>query len=274
MPVVKINGININYEDEGNGAPILLIHGFSSSLKSWDEQMPALLGKYRVVRYDCRGHGKSESPTQPAAYSQEILVQEALGLLDELGIESACVCGLSMGGNVALHLALNHPQRVTALIAVCTGSGSSEEDGFLDNFKSLANILDRGDLEGFATALLAAPPFAKLVSLRPDLMETVKKWLLDNDATGLANTIRGVQMKRPSIMTLKDRLKKLKAPALILVGNEDLPCLEPARFMDNHIPRSRLAVFPETGHIVNLERPADFDREVMNFLNDVESGMI
>jgi pimeloyl-ACP methyl ester carboxylesterase len=274
MPVVNIEGVDINYLDEGKGHPIMLIHGFSSNLYSWDEQMPALLGKYRVVRYDCRAHGKSESPADPAAYSQEILVREALGLLDVLRIERAFVCGHSMGGNVALHMAINHPDRVDASIVACTGSGSSEDDGFKKRFKAIAEMLDRGELERFTETLLNAPSFSVFGRLRPDILEKQKGWLLGNDAEGLAKTIRGVQMKRPSIMSLEEELKNMNVPSLILVGEEDMPCTEPAYFMRKHIPRSKLVVFPKTGHILNLERPADFNREVMAFLSAVESGDI
>ncbi len=274
MPVANIEGVDINYLDEGEGRPIMLIHGFSSNLKSWDEQMPALSSRYRVVRYDCRGHGKSESPADPAAYSQEILVREALGLLDELGIDRACVCGHSMGGNVALHMAINHPDRVDASIVACTGSGSSKDDGFKERFQVIAEMLDRGELDQFTETLLSAPSFSVFGRLRPDILEKQREWLLGNDARGLANTIRGVQMKRPSIMSLEEKLKNLNVPSLILVGDEDIPCTEPAYFMHKHIPRSKLVVFPQTGHILNLERPSDFNREVMVFLREVESGDI
>jgi pimeloyl-ACP methyl ester carboxylesterase len=274
MPLTEIEGVNIYYEDEGEGRPIMMIHGFSADLSSWDEQAPALLKGYRVVRYDCRGHGRSGCPADPAAYSQEILVREALGLMDELGLEKAYVCGLSMGGNVALHLAFNHPHRVEAVIAACTGSGSSAEDGFIERFEAIAGVLDEGKLELFADLLLSAPSFSTFTRLRPDLVQSQREQLMRNDPGGLANTIRGVQMKRPSIMSLEEKLKRLEAPVLILVGEEDMPCSGPAKFMNQHIPRSRLVVFPETGHILNLERPADFNREVMDFLSDVESGQI
>lgn len=274
MPVAKIEGVDINYSDEGRGHPLILMHGFSSNLRSWDEQMPELTRKYRVVRYDCRGHGKSGSPSEPSAYSQEILVREALGLLDALGIEKAYMGGLSMGGNVALHMGLNHPDRTEAVIAACTGSGSSKDDDFIERFREIAEMLERGELERFADALMSAPSFAGFLRLRPDLVELQRKQLLENNTRGLANTIRGVQMTRPSIMTLGEKFKKLSVPTLILVGDEDIPCYEPANFMREHIPRSKLVVFPQTGHILNLERPADFNRHVMEFLSAVESGQI
>ena len=195
-------------------------------------------------------------------------------LLDALGIEKTYLCGLSMGGNVALHMGINHPHRVEAVISACTGSGSSQEDGFIDQFKIYTDILDKGEIERFADMHMSGPSYTRLVELRPDLKDSKRKALMENNAVGLANTIRGVQMKRPPIMSLEDKLKKLEVPVLVIVGDEDMPCIEPADFMHQHIPRARLVVLPRTGHILNMERPADFNREVMDFLNSVESGQI
>jgi len=267
MPITNVEGVDINYEDEGKGDPLLFIHGFSGNLQSWDEQIPALTDKYRVLRYDCRGHGDSESPDDPSEYSQEILVNEALGLLDTLGLEKVNVCGLSMGGNVGLNMAIRHPDRVNAAIIASTGAGSDANDGFIEGFKILADILDKGDLESFTAALMASPLSANFLKLRPELIELTKERAMNSNPKGLANTIRGVQMKRNSIFALEDQMKNLSVPVLVLVGEFDLPCLEPAKFMKKHIPHSRLVVMPETGHIVNLERPEDFNQEITDFSN-------
>jgi pimeloyl-ACP methyl ester carboxylesterase len=269
MPVTKIMDVKINYEDEGEGYPILFIHGFTRCLQDWDEQVPILTDKYRVVRYDCRGHGGSESPDDPSQYSQEILVDEALGLIDNLGLNKTNVCGLSMGGNVALNLAINHPDRVNGAIIVSTGSGSEPDDGFIDAFHNLAGILDKGDLETFTGALMASPLVSTLIKLRPEYTELMKEGLMSSNPKGLAHTIRGVLLKRNSILDLEDKLKNLDVPSLILAGESDEPCLRPADFMKQHIPNSRLIIMPETGHIVNLERPDDFNREMISFLNEV-----
>lgn len=274
MPVTRLSGVNIHYRDEGQGYPILFMHGFSSDLQLWDEQLPVLTDKYRVVRYDCRGHGGSESPAEQAEYSQEILVDEALELLDDIGLEKVHVCGLSMGGNVALNLALGHPNRVSAAIIASTGAGSGADESFMEGFKALADILDKGDLQSFSAAFTASPLLESFNKLRPDLVETMKERRMRNNPKGLAHTIRGVLMKRKSILALEGQLKNLNVPALILVGELDLACREPADFMSRHIPRSRLVVFPETGHVVNLERTEDFNREMLGFLNDAESGKI
>jgi pimeloyl-ACP methyl ester carboxylesterase len=274
MPVKRIMGIDINYEDEGEGHPLVLIHGLTSTLRMWDEQMPALLSKYRVVRYDCRGHGGTESPADPSAYSQEIFIDDALGLLDALGLEKVHLCGLSMGGNIALNLALRHPDRVGAMIVASTGAGSRKDDGTIEGFKIAADILRKGDLKRFTDAMMTSPLFEPFLKKRPDLVEVTKENLLSCNAMGLANTIRGVQLKRSSIMDLEEKLRDLSVPTLILAGDKDIACLEPAEFMNQHIPRSKLVVFSKTGHIVNRERPEDFNREVMDFLNAMELGDI
>jgi len=267
MPVIKIKNANINYEDKGKGHPVLFIHGLSGCLQNWDEQVPVLIDKYRVVRYDCRGHGGSESPDDPTEYSQEILVDEALGLMDGLGLDKASLCGLSMGGNVALNLAIGHPDRVNGAIIASAGSGSEPDDGFMDRLKLLVDRLDTGDLEAFIEVLMASPSNVTLFKRRPELIELIKERRMKNNPKGLANTIRGVQMKRKSVMALESQMKRLNVPSLIVVGEFDEPCREPANFMSKHIPNSKLIVMPETGHSVNLERPDDFNREMINFLN-------
>lgn len=274
MPITRVSGVNIHYEDDGRGHPILFMHGFTSDLGSWDEQIPALIGKYRLVRYDCRGHGGSESPVAESDYSQEILVDEALGLMDNLGLEKVHVCGLSLGGGTALNLAIRHPERVGAAIIASAGAGSGAGEDFLKGFRALTDMLDRGDMESFGAAQAVSPVSQIFGRLRPDLVETVNERRMGNNPRGLANTIRGVITKRKSIFALEDQLKNLNVPSLILTGELDQPCREPANFMSRHIPRSRLVVFPQTGHVVNLERRADFDREMIRFLKDVESGRI
>jgi len=272
MPVTQVSGVRIHYKDEGQGYPVLFMHGFASDLQSWDEQVPVLVDKYRVVRYDCRGHGGSESPDHQDDYSQEILVDEALGLLDAIGLDKAHVCGLSMGGGTALNLALKHPDRVSAAIIASTGAGSGAEESFLEGFKALTDMLDRGDLESFAKTLASSPVAAVFSKLRPDLIETTKERRMRNNPGGLAHIIRGAIMRRKSIFALEDQLKNMKVPALIVAGELDQACRGPADFMGRHIPRSRLVVFPETGHVVNLERREDFNREMLGFLDDVACG--
>lgn len=126
MPCVDVNGVSLYYEVTGHGPPLVLAHGFACGLRMWDPQVNVLARSWRVVTYDVRGHGISEAPDDPAAYSQAISVADLRALLEHLKMRRASVGGLSMGGNIALNFALAHPDMVTALIVADTGAGSDE----------------------------------------------------------------------------------------------------------------------------------------------------
>src|SRR5690242_2954992 len=116
MPLVELETIRLHYEEHGRGPTLVLAHGHACGVRSWDPQLRALVHQNRVIVYDARGHGLSEAPHEPSAYSQQHMVDDLCGLMDHLGLDTAAVAGLSMGGNVALNFALAHPERVSALI--------------------------------------------------------------------------------------------------------------------------------------------------------------
>ena len=126
MPIARTNGVNLYFEEAGNGSPLIWVHGFACGLRSWDPQVQHFSAVRRVIAYDVRGFGISEAPDNASAYSQDICVADLAGLLDHLRIESAAVGGLSMGGSIALNFALAHPGRASALIVADAGAGSVE----------------------------------------------------------------------------------------------------------------------------------------------------
>src|ERR1051325_10216164 len=116
MPLIELENIRLYYEDHGRGPALAVAHGHACGVRSWDPQLRGLADRYRVVVYDARGHGLSDAPREPSTYSQQHMVDDLCGLMDLLGLDSASVGGLSMGGNVALNFAFAHPDRVRALI--------------------------------------------------------------------------------------------------------------------------------------------------------------
>ena len=272
MPEARISGVNLYYQVAGEGFPLVLCHEFGGDYKSWDPQVKFFSRRYQVITYNARGWPPSQVPSDPSAYSQEQSVADLYGLLGYLGVQHAYIGGLSMGGNVALNFGLTHPQMANALIVASTGTGSTAPELFR---RELAELADRVEIEGIAPfgEEYAHGP-SRVQHLRKDPMgwDEFKNGLLAHSSTGSAHTLRGTIARRPSILALGDKLRALEVPTLIMIGDEDESCIEPAVFMKRHIPRSGLVVFPQSGHAINLEEPDLFNRAVLDFLTTVEAG--
>jgi pimeloyl-ACP methyl ester carboxylesterase len=143
MPRIAVNGISLHYEEAGAGPPLLLIHAFPVGRRMWEPQIAALARRHRVIAYDVRGFGLSDAPREPASYSQALSVEDARALLETLGATPAAVWGLSLGGNIALNLALTHPETVTKLILCDTGAGSENAAAFKTRCEEYAQAADQ-----------------------------------------------------------------------------------------------------------------------------------
>jgi pimeloyl-ACP methyl ester carboxylesterase len=271
MPRFEANGAALHYESTGRGPALVLAHGFACGLRMWDPQIPALSRTHRVVTYDARGHGASDAPADPAAYSPDLAVADLRALLDHLGLRRAIVGGLSMGGNVALHLALAHPERVSALIVADTGSGSGSGPEFAAGLAASAAALERSGLESWADAALHNPVFASFAGRSAEAARFMRSCLMNNRARGLAHTARGVVLRRPSLYALDAALRALTMPVLLVVGERDGDCAEVHRYLASAIPRAKHVVIANAGHFPNLEDPAAFNRAVGCFLRSARA---
>ena len=272
MPKALINGVHLYYEVTGQGFPLVWSHEFAGGYESWDAQVKLFSQHYRVITYNARGYPPSDVPTDPQAYSQEQSVDDLYRLLEYLNIQQAYVGGLSMGGNVALNFGLTHPEMAAALIVAGAGSGSTDPQLFARQTEEFATRMEQEGVGTWAEAYTEGPTRVQL--RRKDIKgwEAFRRGFLGHSALGSALTFRRVQGKRKTIYALEQALRKLQVPTLIIIGDEDEPCLEPAVFMKRHIPRSGLVVFPQTGHTVNLEEPDLFNQAVRGFLEAVEAG--
>jgi pimeloyl-ACP methyl ester carboxylesterase len=268
MPRAHVNGVSLYYEVAGQGPPLVLVHGFACGIRSWDPQVRALSRGHRVITYDGRGHGVSDAPREASAYSQPTSVADLRALLQHLGIARAAVGGLSMGGNIALNLALTHPETVSALLVADTGAGSDDTAAGVAGAHAFADTLERGGMEAFADQALANPLFARYAAQGPEAERFIRSCLMTHRAHGLALTAREVLAKRPTIYSLEARLRELRVPALLIVGEHDEPCLPVHRFMAETIPGARHVVIPGVGHLTNLEAPGVFNRAAARFLRD------
>ena len=271
MPIAPINGTSIYYERHGSGFPLVWSHEFAGDHRSWETQVRFFTRRYEVVTYNARGYPPSDVPASPEAYSQEQAVEDLNGLLEHLGIEEAYVGGLSMGGNVALNFGLAYPRKARALIVAGAGTGSTDPDSFRKRAIEFAQAMETGGMtamEGYANG----PTRVQLLRKDPRGWSEFAEQFAEHSAIGSALTFRGVQAKRPTIFELEPILRGLQSPTLILVGDEDDPCIEPGVFMKRCIPRSGLVFFPQSGHAINLEEPDLYNRVVLDFLTSVEAG--
>ena len=273
MPIFSASdGVNIHYEVAGQGAPLLFSHEFAGDITSWEPQVNFFTRRYQVITYCHRGYPPSDVPDDPELYSQEHLVSDMRELLVHLGIEQAHIAGLSMGGSAAVSFAIAHPEMCRALIVASAGSGTTDRERLLASWQELSELMLAEGMEKFAEEYARGPARVQFLRKDPVGWEKFRAGLAAHSAMGSANTFRGVQMKRPTIYQLEKQLEQIDIPTLVLIGDEDEPCVEPSVFMKRHIPRSGLAVFPQAGHTINLEEPDLFNRTILDFLTAVEAG--
>jgi len=275
MPaIVTDDGVTLHVEETGEGEPLLFIHEFAGDHRSWEPQVRFFSAAYRCITYAARGYPPSDVPTDPAAYSQTRAIADSIAVLDGLSIARAHVVGLSMGGFTALHLAMAHADRVSSAVVAGAGYGAQPERAETFRAESM--------LTAAAFAAEGAAKVAERYAVGPARVQFQNKnprgWaefaaaLAAHSSLGSALTMRGVQAARPSLYALAEELAGVRTPVLVLVGDEDEGCLEPAVMLKRTIPTAGLAVLPNTGHTANLEEPDVFNRVVDGFLAAVARG--
>ena len=271
MPQATVNGLKITYAETGAGFPLVWCHEFAGSMESWAPQVSFFSPHYRVITYNARGYPPSHVPTDPHAYSQDRAVEDLYQLLRSLDIRQAYVGGLSMGGSTALHFGTQHPDIARALIVAATGTGSTDPVLFHQQCEAVARRIENGGMAAMQE-YAAGPTRVQLRRKDPAAWEQFAQRFAAHSPVGSALTMRGVQAQRPSIFDCRDQLRALDLPTLIMAGDEDEPCLEPALFLKRNLPRAGLVLFPQSGHTINLEEPDRFNRAVLDFLTAVEAG--
>ncbi len=270
MPFAHINDLNLYYELQGQGFPIVLVHEFAASIRSWDETIDILRGKLRVLAYNCRGYPPSSVPEDMESYSQAISSNDLRALLDHLGIARTVVAGSSMGGSVALQFAINHSNRVSALVIASCGSGSDNKPQFAEEFEAVARQLETEGTRAVGDCYLMSPTRLTLKHKKPELWQKLRDDFGALSVRGLTNTIRGTIMKRPTIYELEACLRTLSIPTFIMAGELDPPVLAPSRFLASTILTARLKILEATGHTINLEEPEIFGLAILEFLKEFQ----
>ena len=274
MPYANASdGVRLYYEETGSGTPIVFVHEFAGDHRSWEPQVRHFGRRYRAVAYAARGYPPSDVPEEESSYSQERAVDDVRDVLDALGLARAHVVGLSLGGYASLIFGLTYPERCLSLTVAGAGYGSTaDRSEFERDVERVAQrLLDEG-IEAFGEVYTRGPTRVQFEDKDPRGFEEFRQQFRGSSTLGHANTMLGVQRNRPSILALEERLRGLTVPTLIVTGDEDEPCLEPGLFMKRTIRSAALVLIPRSGHTVNLEEPAAFNRAVEEFIAQVDAG--
>lgn len=272
MATAQVNGIEVYYEAVGSGFPLVCAHEWGGSCASWDPQVKYFSRYYRVVTYNARGYWPSEVPATPESYSQETAVDDLHGLLRHLDVDEAYLGGLSMGGSTALNFAIAHPEMTKALVIASSGAGSTGREQFEEDILAMAATLESRGVEALAETFTRGPTRVQLKRKDPRSWQEFYDDFLGHSPMGLSHCLRRIVLGRKTLYQLESELRTLQVPTLILVGDEDEPCIEPGIFMKRNIPGSGLVVFPQSGHLLNLEEPELFNRTILDFLVSVDRG--
>jgi len=274
MPHATANdGVRLYYEEVGGGTSVIFVHEFAGDHRSWELQLRFFSRSYRCIVYNARGYPPSDVPEDPERYSQAHARDDVIAVLDHLRIDRAHVVGLSMGGFATLHVGLAHPHRALSLVIAGCGYGAQpgEEESFRAECEAAAKGFETDAAAAFAKYALG-PTRVQLQNKDPRGWREFADQLAEHSTRGAASTLRGVQKRRPRLYQLVDDMKKVTLPTLIMTGDEDEPCLEAGLLMKRSIAASGLVVVPKSGHAINLEEPAAFNRAVADFLAAVEAG--
>jgi 3-oxoadipate enol-lactonase len=277
MPIAKVGDIDIYYEDHGSGDPLLLIMGLAADSTAWLFQLPEFSKHYHTIVFDNRGVGRSSKPAGP--YSIHQMADDAAGLLDALGIKSAHVVGVSMGGMIAQELALRHPERVRGLVLGCT---YPEPDADIERQRAFSvsalggNVTASGDIHIDLQSLNPLQFFQTLLPavFNPEFLEKELPKLIELFGGSLQYgfNLEAILGQVAAVMSHKatDRLHQITAPTLVITGDADR-LVPPANsdILAQHIPNARLVKVPGGSHGFNFETPEIFNREVLGFLAGV-----
>jgi 3-oxoadipate enol-lactonase len=252
--VAGMTSAGVFYEVSGAGHPVVFIHAFSVDRRMWEPQVAEFESRFRVIRYDLRGHGRSVAPTEPYQGYDDLRA-----LLDTLGISRATVVGLSAGAELAINFAIAYPDRAAGLVLAAPGLGGFRTPP-LPWATPVFEAAAAGDVERAAKLWAETPIMAMRTKM--DATETMTALVMDN------SRLWGYQRtEQPLSPPAIDRLAEIACPALIIVGEEDLPHIKSiARLLADNVATATLVTIPGAGHFPNLDRPRLFNGAVAAFL--------
>ncbi len=273
MPYAPSEGARIYYEEAGAGTPIIFVHEFAGDHRSWDDQMRYFSRGYRCITMAARGYPPSDCPADESLYGQRFFTNDVVAVLDAAKADKAHVVGLSMGGYAALMVGIEHAKRTRSVVAAGAGSGAplANREAFKKECNATASAFESGGkINGEAMGLGATR--VQLLNKDPIAWKRFCEHVAEHPAHAAAKTLRTVQAGRPSLYEIEAQLKSLTLPTLLIVGDEDEPCIDVNVWMKRLMPNAQLAMFPAAGHDLNLEDPALFNATVERFIASVDLG--
>jgi pimeloyl-ACP methyl ester carboxylesterase len=275
MPnITADDGVKLYYEETGSGVPVVFVHEFGGDCRSWEPQVRHFARTWRCIAFNARGYPPSDVPDDVAMYSQQRARDDILAVLDGLGIDTAHIVGLSMGGFAALHFGFRYPERARSLTVAGAGYGAHPDvrAQFARETAAVADRIEADTMAEFGKVYAIGPTRVQFADKDPRGWQEFERQLCEHSTRGSANTMRAVQGRRPSLYDLADEMRALRVPTLIVNGDEDEPCLDVGLFMKRTIVSSALVLLPRTGHLCNLEEPALFNRVCGDFMTRVDAG--
>ncbi len=277
MPTITTpDGISLYYEETGTGTPVVFVHEYAGDYRSWEHQMRHFARSHRCVTYSQRGYLPSDVPGDGKRYGQDNFRDDVIALMDALGIAKAHVVGHSMGAYTALHVGIHHPQRCISVAALGCGWGSKPDPKERAAMKAKAEEYGRMFAEqGIAAAAAAyadAPMRQAHKHKDPRGWTEFAKMLAEHSAEGKALTMFNLQMTRPTVYDMEAGLRAFAPPLLVVVGDEDEPCVEGSFLIKQMAPTAALMVIPRAGHTIQIEEPAAVNAALADLFAASEAG--
>lgn len=268
---LKINDVIYNISVEGEGEPLVFLHGFTGSISSWYEIVSKMQNEYRCILIDIIGHGNTESPVQFSRYGLEMVAKDIVSILDRLRIDKTNLLGYSMGGRLALATALLYEERFNRLILESSSPGlrtKVEQQARLISDEALAAKIEKEGIRSFIEYWEGIPLFSSQKKLSNERKNRLKAQRLQNNVVGLANSLRG--MGTGAQTSYWAMLSRLSIPTLLLCGEKDQKFCEIAEMMKREIVNSQVVKIMNAGHAIHVEQPQFFGKIVSEFLKGQE----
>lgn len=266
--MINLNGVNYYYEIEGNGEPLVLLHGFTGDHTTWKNSN--LKQYFQVITIDIIGHGATDSPESFERYSMKQVANDLATLLKRLDIKQINLLGYSMGGRLALSFAMYYPKYIKRLVLESSSPGlktAEERKKRISHDEKLANMIRNEGITKFVNYWGNIPLFASQKNLPKMQQEAIRKQRLRNSPIGLANSLRGMGTGiQPSWW---EQLDSVEFPVLLLAGALDEKFCRIANEMNNKLQNGQVVIFPNVGHTIHVEEPAAFDRTILHFIEHV-----